>query len=122
MTNINITPEVAQALYTLRLHRENDVTLARAIETLDKAHIFRAIDEATGYDIDNPNPCTRGCVSLEAGVVVRHVADCAAAPDPTRDPAEYGDDTGYAHHPDRRAFSVSLDGITVSGRTKVAEE
>lgn len=52
---MKITEEMVQALATLRLHRENDVALAKAIDVLDNAGIFAPIDEHTDYDT-NPDP------------------------------------------------------------------
>lgn len=47
---MDVTPEVIDALRTLRLHRENDVDLEHAVDVLSNAGIFTAIDEAADPD------------------------------------------------------------------------
>jgi hypothetical protein len=53
-TDSNITPEVIKALATLRdqAYGGSNGPLMTAINVLDNAGVFAAIDEATGYDID----------------------------------------------------------------------
>lgn len=90
MTNPNITPEVIKALQVLRdrTYGGSDGALMSAINTLDNAGIFSAIDEATGYDID-PAPervskCT--CPNTDyRRLTGNHHASCPG------DPAVWGD-------------------------------
>lgn len=84
---MDVTPEIIEALRTLRLHRENDVDLEHAVNTLDNAGVFAVIDEQTGYDVDpEPAPAvdtTPSGYELDAaewGDTTR--ADMAGRPDP----------------------------------------
>lgn len=86
---MNITPEVIEALRTLRDQAPfspRSVQVRKAIDTLDNAGFFREIDEATGYDV-SPTPvkvskCT--CQTIPGGSNA-HRSDCPG------DPAEWGD-------------------------------
>lgn len=90
--NMNVTPEVIQALSLIRSQpgstsEEALANVLGAIDILDNAGIFAAIDEATGYDVD-PQPqrtskCT--CSPLRTVAENRHSAGCPG------DPAEWGD-------------------------------
>lgn len=89
MTDTNITPEVINALATLRDTNLNHYgPLWRAVNTLDNAGIFSAIDDATGYDVD-PEPvrvskCT--CPDTDyRRLTGNHSAGCPG------DPAEWAD-------------------------------
>lgn len=58
--NMNVTPEVIQALALIRSQpgstsEEALANVLGAIDILDNAGVFAAIDEATGYDVD-PEP------------------------------------------------------------------
>ena len=89
---IEVTPEVIEALRTLRHNVSGDgmsEAVAQALVILDNAGVFSAIDEATGYDID-PAPekvskCT--CPRTYGGEFLRmgHRDGCSG------DPAEWGD-------------------------------
>jgi hypothetical protein len=93
-TDPSITPEVIQALRTLRFNVNSDETserVSQAIVILDNAGVFVAVDEATGYDIDpepepEPEPvsrCTCPATTLRRGF--GHLQACPG------DPAEWGD-------------------------------
>jgi hypothetical protein len=43
---MKITEEMIEALRVLRLHQENDVDLARAVDVLENADFFAPIDDA----------------------------------------------------------------------------
>lgn len=83
---IEITSEVITALHNLRA----GVHVAEAVNTLDNAGVFRAIDEATGYDVA-PEPgrvskCTCGYLeTVRRGLGGEHTRGCPG------DPAEWGD-------------------------------
>lgn len=47
---IEITPEVIAALVVLRKVGNLSRDVRQAVDVLDNAGVFRAIDEATGYD------------------------------------------------------------------------
>jgi hypothetical protein len=90
-----ITPEMIDALNTLREFAQSSThnslnTLSRdtaeAINTIDDAGIFAAIDEETGYDID-PGISTQSAMD---GKIYR--SDGSVLPAPL-DPAEWGDTT-----------------------------
>lgn len=109
----SITPEIIEALATLRYDRKISAAIEEAVNILDNAGIFVAIDEATGYDVD-PEPervskCT--CTQLHRGQEA-HDRGCPG------DPAEWGD-TAYTTAPKRRQcpnqgctgeFTVNKDG------------
>lgn len=82
MTNTNITPEVIAALRVLRSATHLHEGLGDAINTLDNAGVFAAIDEATGYDVDpEPEPvseCT--CMAVRWGYKNHHNEGCPEAP------------------------------------------
>lgn len=99
---MNITPEVIEALRTLRMSTHLHEALGRAIDVLDNAGVFAAIDEATDYDVD-PEPvkvskCT--CTQLHRGQE-SHDPNCPG------DPAEWGD-MAYTTAPMKR-FSDLTD-------------
>lgn len=73
---MQITKEMVEALAWLRTHwtEGNTEYAIEAFNVLDNAGFFRPIDEHTGYDVD-PEPEYTG---------------------PRKDPAEWGDLTGYA--------------------------
>lgn len=49
-----IAPEVIEALRVLRGERHSDTgSFLDAVDILDNAGIFAAIDEATGYDVES---------------------------------------------------------------------
>lgn len=85
--NLNITPEVIAALKWLRngWDGDNSEQAIQALNILDNAGVFAAVDEATGYDV-NPeqrvSKCT--CSQLHRGKE-SHDLDCPG------DPAEWGD-------------------------------
>ena len=83
---MNITPEVIEALRTLRkIAWGGDVE--DAINVLDNAGVFKAIDEATGYDVD-PEPVKVSkcyCESSFQRLNMDHSEGCPC------DPAEWGD-------------------------------
>lgn len=80
-----ITPALIRALQTVRnnLHGMSTV-VTEAVNALDNAGIFAAIDEATGYDVDPEPERVSKCVCPdELGSL--HRAGCPG------DPAEWGD-------------------------------
>jgi hypothetical protein len=93
MTRPKITPEIITALQVLRNSSGTPGTahqsaMKSAIDILDNAGIFAAIDEATGYDVD-PEPervsrctCPQGGFTRPTGT---HRTGCPG------DPAEWGD-------------------------------
>jgi hypothetical protein len=95
MTNPNITPEVIKALQVLRNRSAVGPVpqdLMSAINTLDNAGIFSAIDEATGYDIDPAPERVSKCTCPASRVAFptklgndMHAANCPG------DPAVWGD-------------------------------
>ena len=84
---MNITPEAIQALEILR-NRPGSSTedaylnLLDAIDALDNAGIFSAIDEAADHDPAPVSKCT--CTGLQLGKF-KHFDGCPG------DPAEWGD-------------------------------
>lgn len=84
---MNITPKVIEALRTLRDLHASDLEYRQAINVLDNAGVFKAIDEATGYDVSpalvKVSKCT--CHNRVGLNPDQHENDCPG------DPAEWGD-------------------------------
>jgi hypothetical protein len=107
---VNITPEVVQALRYLR----NPNTLypskmVDALNVLDNAGIFAAIDEATGYDIDPEPERVSKCTcppEMADHLFVKHLTGCPG------DPAEWGDSAfrDAMSEQNRRDAARSADG------------
>jgi hypothetical protein len=77
MNKPNITPEVIEALRTLRkIAWGGDVE--DAVNTLDNAGIFAAIDEVTGYGVDSN--CTCPAIERERSGTDNHYIECPEAP------------------------------------------
>lgn len=77
----DVTPEAVQALAYLRLKaRSDDSQVSRAINTLDNAGVFAALDEATDY---------ASAAEIMAEVAAKSVEEVMGTPDP----AEWGDTT-----------------------------
>jgi len=81
-----ITPMVVMALAYLRAQGTLDEDAKKAVDILDNAGVFAAIDEATGYDVD-PGPERVSKCKCLAGPTGRnnHHPNCPG------NPAEYGD-------------------------------
>lgn len=82
-------PDLVEALAILRKHAGfYDVQLRNAVDVLDNAGIFSAIDESTGYDVDpQPTLIRKSKCTCPSGVSIPgiHLAGCPG------DPAEWGD-------------------------------
>lgn len=90
MVKPEISNKVIEALRTLRLESLKwfDQDAQDALNVLDNAGVFRAIDEASGYDIDPaPAPVSKcTCIKRTFPIAVKnHSAGCPG------DPAEWGD-------------------------------
>lgn len=88
MTNPKTTPEVIEALRTLREIARTcmaEVKVVEAFNALDDAGIFAAIDEATGYDVDPEPERVSRCTCALPPLFENHRPGCPG------DPAEWGD-------------------------------
>lgn len=89
MTNLNITPELIEALWTLRVHvkyRSLSDSVKDAINTLDNAGVFAALDEASNYEATPVPKMVSRCDCTPTWV--GHMPGCPG------DPSEWGD-TAY---------------------------
>lgn len=84
---VKVTPEVIEALTVIRGVWHDDAT-QRALDVLDNAGIFAAIDEANGYDVAfTPEPVRVSRCTCPDGLWdgEEHLRGCLG------DPAEWGD-------------------------------
>lgn len=110
----SITPSVIEALRTLRKATVSERVL-KAIDTLDNAGIFAAIDETTGYDVAPEPKRVSKCTCVKGRFPSRFTNHMTGCPG---DPAEWGD-MAFTTAPVRRAcpnqgctgeFAVNRDG------------
>lgn len=67
---MDITPEVIEAVRILRLRRlDVPAVVQRAVDTLDNAGLFAAVDQESGHDIEGSDAATR---PLQVGDRIRH--------------------------------------------------
>lgn len=71
---MKVTREMVDALRTLRLESRKwfDQNALDALDILDNAGVFKAVDEHTGYDIDGSGEKSCTCPSA----LVNHLRDC----------------------------------------------
>lgn len=103
---MNITPEMTAALAALRgfARKESGWAVRDAINVLDNAGIFAAIDEATGYDVD-PEPEQVSKCSCPGGTWdgQQHLTGCPG------DPSEWGDMAYTPKYPVRNDWDDAQD-------------